>query len=227
MAAPFALDGPFLLDEPTATRISLVRHGQQDRPQGPVFIPGDWDDLPLSELGRRQAQAVGEALADTQVDVVASSRLVRAHDTALQIAKHHGLEPLLFDGLREVDMYKHIDANVDPAGLMSQEEWDDVRTRYRADPRWDIVGFGETGEHLQARVVPVIEALIQQYQGKHVVVVFHGGSMNAYLAHILKWHGDLLFLPAHASISDLRARGDRRVIGGLNDRRHLAGIETY
>ncbi|MBC7630626.1 histidine phosphatase family protein [Aeromicrobium sp.] len=85
--------------------ILWVRHGQStwnvmDRLQGHEPSP------PLTDLGREQAAAAAEALADAEVVRVLSSPAVRALETAQIIAGRLGLEvdiePLLLEkGLEE------------------------------------------------------------------------------------------------------------------------------
>ena len=48
----------------------------------------DEKDL-LTEYGREQAESLGKNWKDVHIDVLRSSTLQRAHDTALQIAKHN------------------------------------------------------------------------------------------------------------------------------------------
>lgn len=85
--------------------ILWVRHGQStwnviDRLQGHELSP------PLTELGRAQATAAAETLADERVVRILSSPAVRALETANIIAKRLGLEvevePLLLEkGIEE------------------------------------------------------------------------------------------------------------------------------
>jgi phosphohistidine phosphatase len=64
-------------------RLFLVRHAHSD--------PGDPDELrPLSAEGRRQARELGQRLADIDPEVVLSSPLLRARETAAAIAEATG-----------------------------------------------------------------------------------------------------------------------------------------
>ena len=66
-------------------RLILVRHAHSD--------PGDPDELrPLSVRGRDEARALGERLAVERPDLVVSSPLLRARETAAAIAKAAGAE---------------------------------------------------------------------------------------------------------------------------------------
>jgi probable phosphoglycerate mutase len=83
-------------------RLIIVRHGESEwnrinRYQGQ-------QDAPLSELGRKQAAALGERLKHEKIDVVYSSRLQRAAHTAQAIVAHHpGLEIIYDDALLEIN----------------------------------------------------------------------------------------------------------------------------
>jgi phosphohistidine phosphatase len=66
-------------------RLFLVRHAEA--------APGDADDLrPLTPGGREAARALGEKLAAERPDAVISSPLLRARETAEQIARPAGIE---------------------------------------------------------------------------------------------------------------------------------------
>lgn len=65
-------------------RLFLVRHAEA--------APGEPDDLrPLTEAGRAAARALGERLAGEDPTAVVSSPLLRARETAEQIARAAGL----------------------------------------------------------------------------------------------------------------------------------------
>jgi broad specificity phosphatase PhoE len=96
----------------------------------------------------------------------------------------------------------------------------------------EVVGpFGESSEELRHRVVSTVEGLLAMHQGANLVVVCHGGVINAYLAYLLGIVQDMFFLSAHASVTRIRRLGEQRALHSLNDRDHLvaAGPEllTY
>ena len=67
-------------------RLFLVRHADA--------APGEPDELrPLTPEGRVAARRLGETLAREEPDAVLSSPLLRARETAEQIARAAGLEP--------------------------------------------------------------------------------------------------------------------------------------
>ncbi|KAF4615519.1 hypothetical protein D9613_002741 [Agrocybe pediades] len=86
--------------------IYLVRHGEtQENRDG--IIQGQKDTF-LNAMGERQAHSVGQRLKTTKIDLLISSDLQRAVNTADAIAAHHpGLEIVKQKELRERDMGPH------------------------------------------------------------------------------------------------------------------------
>lgn len=80
-------------------RLFLIRHGQVSSNREMRYV-GSRDE-PLTDLGRDQARAVGEALAHLPIETVVSSPLRRARATARQVAAGRGLEVQIDDRLRE------------------------------------------------------------------------------------------------------------------------------
>ncbi len=81
-------------------RILLVRHGQSTwNVQGRV--QGQTHDVPLTDLGLEQAREVAARLAATSVDRLYTSDLLRAVQTADEVARATGLLPRPDRRLRE------------------------------------------------------------------------------------------------------------------------------
>ncbi len=225
---PFSVRDPFLIGSRTATRITLIRHGQQQYPVSDVFTHGDWVDPHLSDIGRKQAAAVSGALADEPIDVLFSSTLSRAFDTAVAIGKPHGLVPVRMHELREIESYRDIGADENPADLIPESEWIERQRRFRLERRWDLMPFGEPAAEFRARSLAAINGLADVHRGNHIVIVAHGGVINAYLSEVLGTDEDLFFLPTHTAISRVALDHEIRVIRSINEHQHL-GVDllTY
>ncbi|HWH33963.1 MAG TPA: histidine phosphatase family protein [Acidimicrobiales bacterium] len=151
-------------------RILLVRHGQSvwnaaGRWQG-------WADPPLTELGRRQSRA---AVANLEgIDVVVSSDLRRAVETAALLAEPLGLVPEGTDArLRERDVGEW-------TGLTRAE----ILRRWPGalDRQWDPPG-GERATALRRRVVAVVEHLARAHRATTLAVT-HGGAIRCLERHL-------------------------------------------
>ncbi len=154
------------------TRITAIRHGEtpwnvDTRIQGQL-------DIGLNAKGRWQAERAGAALAADDIDVVYSSDLWRAYDTALSVAKPHGLDVQTDEALRERGFgefegktFAEIEAAMPEQALLWRKRVPDF-----APPG------GESLLQLRERVTQCIRALAEKNVGKHIAIVSHGGVMD-------------------------------------------------
>jgi len=151
------------------TTLLLARHGETDWNRD-----GRWQghsDTPLNELGRRQARELAEQLDG--VEVLYSSDLARAGETAEIVAERLGLEVRFDPRLRERGFGAW-------EGLTTAE----IETGFaEAHRRWRSgEGFGaddaEPFGAFAARVHTFLEDLLRLHPQETVLVVAHGGSIR-------------------------------------------------
>lgn len=83
-------------------KLIIVRHGETDRNKSETLIGSS--DISLNALGQHQAAAVAKRLADEKIDIIYSSDMLRARQTAVLIAEHHPEAQQIHDAeLRERD----------------------------------------------------------------------------------------------------------------------------
>ena len=83
-------------------RLTLIRHGQT--PSNVLGLLDTGAPGPgLTELGQQQAQAIPGLLADSPIDAVYVSRLVRTHHTAAPLASALGAAAIELPGIHEVE----------------------------------------------------------------------------------------------------------------------------
>lgn len=213
------LGGVFLDSLDGVCELLLVRHGEQDLQ--PNMALRDGIDAPLTELGRRQATAVGERLAGHEIHAVHSSTMQRARDTGLAIAAHHGLDVTTHERLVEVDLWRDLPQD---KGLVDALGPDDLRAIMQTanrTRRWDAYPHGEDRVAFRDRVVSTIESIAAAHEGERVAVTCHGGVINAYLAHLWGSELDQLVTVHHTSITIVRTSGDHRRVVQVNDYSHV------
>ncbi len=76
----------------------LIRHGMSENHRG--FLGSS--DPPLVPEGRRQAEALAETLANAGIEMIVSSRLQRAAETARVLGLRLGIEPATDPRLNEI-----------------------------------------------------------------------------------------------------------------------------
>jgi broad specificity phosphatase PhoE len=219
------LDRTFLTGLHGVTTLLLIRHGKQQFPHRENPTTADWVDPPLSETGLRQAQAVGQALAAEPIDVVYSSPQRRAFVTAQEVAKHHGLQPIVVADLREVELFRGLPDGVALTDLIGFDELQRLQERFIGERRWDIYPYSESSAEFRARIVPAIDEIAARHPGQRVVVACHSGVTNGYVGDVLGLNQDMFFRPAHASIHRVLAGHGRRVVQSLNEIHHLSAVD--
>jgi len=215
------IDRAFLSYEERATQLTLVRHGQQAFPDPATAKIGDWIDPPLSELGRRQARAVGAHLANEPVDVIYASTLSRALDTGEAIAAHHGIEVRVEADLREIETFRDLPRDASPSEVLGELPLQGARERFVRHRTWDVYPLGERHDEFRHRTVNIIEGIVAAHPGQRIVIACHGGVINAYAGEVLGIDTAMFFRPAHASLHRLRAHDAVRVVWSLNETHHL------
>jgi probable phosphoglycerate mutase len=217
------VDPTFLLGVDGVTELVLVRHARQDLGDDLLdHAIGDLDDPPLSELGRRQADAVARSLAGQELHAVYASNLQRAGDTAKPIAAEHGLDVGRVDGIEEFGLLRDLPADQSARQALGEVRFRGFQRRWSRTRRWSAWPASEPVGEFYERVIGAIEGLVASHAGQRVAVVTHGGVLNAYVGDLLGTTDDMFFSPAHASITRVRAKHDRRVLMTLNEIQHLA-----
>jgi uncharacterized phosphatase len=150
------------------TRVCFVRHGETDwnlhgRIQGR-------EDIALNKTGIEQANLSGEHLKNEHWDVLVSSPLQRAKKTAEIIKEYIDIDNI-------VDMDEFVERGYGEASGMTKKE------REEAFPDGNIPGV-ETQAGLSERVMRGLDILAGKYPGKKVLVVAHGGVINAILTAV-------------------------------------------
>jgi broad specificity phosphatase PhoE len=156
------------------TSIIIVRHGQTE-----WNMLGKWQgsaDIPLNSRGLEQAAALANRLADWQIDAIYSSDLQRAAQTAAAIAKHHDLAVIIDPAWRERD-----------AGECEGMTREEIYAKFHKMFEMGVFQApnGETPDQLYARVIPAFEQLEANHVDQTVLIVSHGGTIAALIAHVL------------------------------------------
>ncbi|WP_241384547.1 histidine phosphatase family protein [Rhodococcus sp. CH91] len=180
----------------STTRLALVRHGRTDWNRRGLLQGST--DIPLDEIGRRQAREVARMLGTSPWDTVVTSPLSRAYDTGRIVAAHLGVGVAgTIPGLAER-------AYGDAEGL----------TRDDAGARWPDGRFPglEPLAAVAARGLRALDEIVATHPHCRIVVVAHGALIRAVL-------GELSSSPAprivNGAVSELD-RTDRWTVRSVN-----------
>lgn len=167
-------DGQEHYDAAVSASVIGVRHGEVHNPGGVIY--SGLAGFGLSDLGREQARAAGEALRGVGVVAVYASPLDRAIQTATCIADVVGRDLVADERLSEWRYWEQF------AGLT----WDELRTKARG--AWDAyttdpgaVTTGESLEELAGRVESFLADVAERHDAGLVVAVSHLEPLRAVL----------------------------------------------
>jgi broad specificity phosphatase PhoE len=204
-------------------RLILVRHGETAYNRDRLTLGRA--DLPLTELGLRQAEALGKRLADESLTAVVSSPLQRALRTAEVIASSHGISIAPDERFIEMDI-----------GAVEGLTFAEVTVRHpelRANwggadgPLYRMPGSNERLVDVQARACKAVEDLAGVHANRGVCVVTH----NFVILSLLAWATGIELAEFRrlkhdvAAISVIDLGGDRPAVLAMNDRCHLSGCD--
>jgi broad specificity phosphatase PhoE len=154
----------------------ICRHGQTENNKTKTF--SGWVDTPLTEEGILDAYATAAKLAGIGFSVIMSSDLGRAFVTAYIVSRKLGYdnEILRSNKLREV--------SYGDMGGMSIAKAQVLYPGLDTDTTF-IAPNGESLGQMQQRVVNFINELNDSYQDKNILIVAHGGVIDAVKASFL------------------------------------------
>jgi broad specificity phosphatase PhoE len=151
----------------------LVRHGQTDWNREPARCMG-WAEVGLNETGRGQARDLGRALKSRGVQLVVTSHLVRARETAEILHEELGVDlPLVVDP-RLAESHRGEWETRRFSSIMREEpdEW----RHYREHPETFRFPGGESLSAQQFRVLACLRDCA--LDGRAALLVTHGGSIR-------------------------------------------------
>jgi probable phosphoglycerate mutase len=213
------------------TRLLLIRHGESQ-----VYVDGVVGGLAtcngLSDLGRRQAAALRDRLAETHefdpVDALIASTLPRARETAEIISPAIGNLPVVED--EDV-------CELHP-GEADGMSYDDYVAKYgwrdmEANPDLELSPGGESIAAFHRRVGTALTRIADAHPDQTVVIACHGGVVDVGLRTLLGLGmvGGFDLYTENTSVTEfvLAPATERRPtrrwrLVRYNDAAHLAGV---
>jgi len=205
-------------------RLILVRHGESQwnqigRYQGQL-------DAPLSELGLRQADALGTRLANEKLDAIYSSPLQRARRTADALAHYHSSLSIQEDSaLLEIH-------HGDWQGLYAaevRERYPELLEEWRTFPTRCQMPNGESFSNILKRTLNFRERVCREHSSDATIVAStHDVVVKILIADALGMHMDRInrLWITNASISVIEYTEDVPFLVSLSEACHLGHLET-
>lgn len=157
------------------TTLVFLRHGESEANRSRTFNSRDDDAHPLTETGRRQAEAAAAGAAAERFVAAYCSPLQRARQTAeIVAARHPGLTLRFDERLRELYCGELEGRNDDAAERVYLETQD----RWAAGALMERMGGGETFIELRDRLLAVSEEAAARHPGGRILIVAHAALLR-------------------------------------------------
>ena len=206
------------------TRLYLVRHGQSAGNAEGRF--GGHSPTPLSELGIEQAKVTAERLAKERINVIYSSDLHRAVQTAAPLAE-----------ILDLPINKNSAFRERKVGVLEGKTFDESKNEFPKDYYalinrniHHIITEGESYRQLLKRATKALHEVIRNHQGEKIAIFSHTGAICYLTLYLLgainrKTKTTPWLITSNCGINrfEIRSRQDIRVLA-LNDTRHLLDI---
>jgi 2,3-bisphosphoglycerate-dependent phosphoglycerate mutase len=186
----------------------LVRHGESEW-NASEKLTGQADVL-LTEVGKKQAEEVGDRLRDLHIDIAYISELIRTTETLVAIQARRNTKNLL-------PIVRSAALNERSFGTLTGEKKSDVIASMCAEAYtkmlkgWDVSApEGESLEMVYERVIPYFKRVILKdlRDGKNILVVSHHQSLRS----LIKYFENI----SHDEIADIKLGNAEAIIYSFN-----------
>ena len=159
------------------TTIYLIRHGEAMGNVNGIFQ--GHTDCEISSKGKIQLECLKERCKEIEYDVIFSSPLKRAIETAEAVNFYHDLPIQTDKGLMEIN-----------GGIFEGKKWDELPNLYpEAYDLWTnqhskfTVEDGESMESVFNRITLTVTKLAARNRGKKIAIVSHGCAIRNFLCY--------------------------------------------
>jgi len=199
------------------TEIFLIRHGETVW-NTKKLIQGQLDS-PLTDNGIRQSNLLSKRIKKINPDIIYTSDLKRAIDTANIINQHINKDVIEISGVRE----RHW-------GVFQGADWPKVKKffptqykYYKNDSKNYMIPNGESYNQVAKRTMDSLSDIIKNHENQKIVVVTHGGVISPLIRNLLSipYKTHRKFMISNTSITKLLYNEFGFSILSLGDIAHL------
>jgi phosphoserine phosphatase len=182
-------------------------------------------DVPLSERGQAEAEAVGETLADAGVTRLYASPLARAMRTLAPLGRRLGREVVAYEELIDMD-FGAIEGMLLAEADAAQPE---LMRRWRETPERAAFPGGETLVQVQARAMRAMSRLAVEFPDETIAVCSHRVVTKLIMLGLLGVKPDRFwaFRQDTTCINRFTYDPPSAIIFSVNETFHLDGLEGH
>ncbi len=203
------------------TKIYLVRHGQTAWNREEIFRGRA--DIPLNEIGFREAELIGEYLKGMDIHVIYTSPLSRAKETARRIAQFFNLKVQLLIGIIDMRFGKWEGRSLQEVQKTDRE----LYQQWREKPHIVRLPEGESLDEVRVRAMAALEGVIQYHHGMNIVLVSHRVVNKVIICGILGIDNSHFWQIGQdtAAINLIQFKEGKYILSLLNETCHLKPLK--
>ena len=223
-------------NKPTAVkniRLLLIRHGESAMNTSPDYICGQMNDVPLTEKGECEAEALGKMLKISKIkfDLVFCSPATRAYDTSVICLNNMNTNVITWTS----DLLLERSQGDWSGHIRSEVHTDDIINEIKRDPLNHRAPNGESQRDVGERMMKFInDEIFTQYRIDNtfkttvtIAVFTHGFAIKCLLRHILNSDPNFTWKISidNTSITELYYDHHDWHIRKLNDTSHYVHLD--
>jgi broad specificity phosphatase PhoE len=199
------------------TTVYLIRHGQTAWNKEEIFRGRT--DVPLNEIGLREAELAGGYLKDKEIHVIYSSPLSRAWQTAQKIAQFHNLEVQPLNGIIDMSFGRWEGHSLQEI----QKNDGELYRQWREEPHRVRIPDGESLDEVRIRTMAALEEMIQLHPEKTLVLVSHRVITKVLICGILGIDNSHFWQIGQdtTAINLIQQRNGKYILSLMNETCHL------
>lgn len=202
------------------TRIYLTRHGQtvwnlDKRLQGS-------GNSELTKRGIRQAESLRDRLSEVDIDVIYTSPIKRAYETAEILSGMKRINIIKDDGLKEINFGEYEGHTEEE--LLKEGRGVELDRIFNGEMDVRAPG-GESLHELFGRVKKSLDDMLLNEEGKNILIVSHGMTLKAVVNYFKNNEDFYNVIMGQASLSKVIKKGSEFSFEYINDTSHLGDEE--
>ena len=204
-------------------RLLITRHGETEYNIKGMFQ--GWQDSPLTENGVVNAKALGERLKNDSIDAVYASPAPRTQKTAKIVLGGRNAPMYVLEDLKELGFGRlegtRFDKLEQSVGIKKAEFFDNL---YTVAENAEKLYCGENIHVFERRVINALNRIIEENDGRTVLIVTHANPTLVMMRHFVKLAGGAaqsvprLF---QTSLSEVIVSGDDVKVLKVGDTSHF------
>ena len=193
-------------------KLILVRHGRTKCNEGGK-LSGLTDSI-LSEVGDSQVKKLTEYFRNEKIDEIYTTGFSRTKNTIKEIAKKKSIEPIVVDSFNEINFGDFEGIGFEDIKKNCPEEF---KKMINEGSEYTYPG-GESLKDTYYRVAKSIDEVLNEKEGKVILICAHGGTIRNILAYLIcnDYNNHWNFRIDNASITEIEIEDGFAILNKLN-----------